>query len=110
MTLFFCVVGEKFDGNNFAAEAVEKGAVCVFTERLDLQLSVPVIPVASVRQSLAIASNFIFDYPSQHLRVLGLTGTNGKTTTTHLVEHVLNKLGKRTGLIGTLGARWPKGK
>jgi UDP-N-acetylmuramoyl-L-alanyl-D-glutamate--2,6-diaminopimelate ligase len=104
---FFCVVGEKFDGNDFAADAVNKGAVCVFTERLDLQLPVPVIPVVSVRQSLAIASNFIFDCPSQHLRVLGLTGTNGKTTTTHLIEYVLNKLGKRAGLIGTLGARWP---
>ena len=105
---FFCVVGETLDGNNFAQEAVQKGAVCVFSERTDLELSVPLISVANVRQSLAIAANFIFDYPSQHLRVLGLTGTNGKTTTTHLVEYVLNKLGKKVGLIGTLGARWPE--
>jgi len=105
---FFCVVGEKLDGNNYAVEAVKKGAVCVFSERLDLQLAVPVISVSSVRNALAIASNFIFDCPSERLRVLGVTGTNGKTTTTHLVEHILNKSGKKAGLIGTLGARWPK--
>ncbi len=104
---FFCVVGEKLDGNNFAADAVKKGAVCVFSERLDLELPVPVISVSDVRKSLAAASNFIFGYPSRQLRVLGVTGTNGKTTTTHLVEHVFNTLGKPAGLIGTLGARWP---
>ena len=103
---FFCVVGEKLDGNDYANEAVQKGAVCVFTERLDLSLNVPVIVVADLRKSLAIASNFVFDYPSKHLRVLGVTGTNGKTTTTYLVEHVLNRSGKRAGVIGTLGARW----
>ncbi len=105
---FFCVVGEKFDGNDFAAQAVQNGAVCVFSERLDLQLSVPVIVVANLRQSLAIASNFIFDCPSKSLRVLGVTGTNGKTTTTHIVEHILNQSGRKAGLIGTLGARWPQ--
>ncbi len=106
--VFFCVVGEKFDGNDFASEAVKKGAVCVFTERVNLELPIPVVPVVSVRKALAVASNLIYDCPSQKLRVLGVTGTNGKTTTTHLVEYVLNKWGKRTGLIGTLGARWPK--
>ena len=92
---FFCVVGEKLDGNDYALDAVKKGAVCVFSERLDLQLPVPVISVVSVRNALAIASNFIFDCPSERLRVLGVTGTNGKTTTTYLVEHILNKSGKR---------------
>lgn len=105
---FFCIAGEKMDGNDFALEAVNNGAVCVFTEKTELQLAVPVICVANARQSMAIASNFFFDYPSRRLRVLGLTGTNGKTTTTHLVEHILNSLGKKIGLIGTLGARWPK--
>lgn len=105
---FFCIVGEKLDGHDFVEQAVNKGASCVFSERLDLQLSVPVIPVADVRQAMAIAANFIYDYPSSHLRVLGVTGTNGKTTTTYLVEHVLKSTGHRTGLIGTLGARWPE--
>lgn len=94
------------DGNNFAKEAAEKGAACIFSERLDLNLPVPIIPVADARLSMSIAANYVFDCPSNRLRVLGVTGTNGKTTTTYLVEHILKTAGKRCGVIGTLGARW----
>ena len=105
---FFCIVGEKFDGHDFIEQAIKNGAACVFSERLDLQAQVPIIRVANVRKALAAASNLIYDYPSTHLRVLGVTGTNGKTTTTYLVEHVFKSTGHRIGLIGTLGARWPE--
>ncbi len=59
-----------------------------------------------VRLALAKASDYFFDRPSTKLRLIGVTGTNGKTTTTHMVEHLLERAGKRVGLIGTLGARW----
>ena len=106
------------DGNKFAKEAAQKGAACIFTERLDLDLggqmesgsitSTPtIIPVAQARLAMASTANYIFDCPSNNLRVLGVTGTNGKTTTTYLVEHVLKAAGKRCGVIGTLGAHWP---
>jgi UDP-N-acetylmuramyl-tripeptide synthetase len=64
------------------------------------------VTVADVRQALAQIADYYYDHPSRSLRLLGVTGTNGKTTTTHLVEHILERAGKRAGLIGTLGARW----
>lgn len=104
---FFCIEGEKQDGNQFVGDAVAQGAACIFTQRSDVKAqSVPVIHVADVRSALAQAANYLFDTPSKRLRLLGVTGTNGKTTTTHLIERMLEFAGKKVGLIGTLGSRW----
>jgi UDP-N-acetylmuramyl-tripeptide synthetase len=104
--LFFAIDGEHHHGDDFAQMAANKGALCVFTQNPDLSCSVPVISLSDVRLALSMAANYYFDTPSGKLRLLGVTGTNGKTTTTHLVEHILLRAGHSVGLIGTLGARW----
>lgn len=105
---FFCVEGQNKDGNLFINDAVASGAVCIVSEKPDTSLAhpIPYIEVPDVRLALAAASNYFFDQPTRSLRLLGVTGTNGKTTVTHLVEHVLLESGHQAGLIGTLGARW----
>ena len=105
---FFSVRGLNLDGDKFAADAITKGAVCIFSENPELKLSVPVIVVEDMQLALSLSADFFFDHPSKKLRVLGVTGTNGKTTITYLVQHILGKAGHSAGLIGTLGARWYK--
>ncbi|HEY9717125.1 MAG TPA: UDP-N-acetylmuramoyl-L-alanyl-D-glutamate--2,6-diaminopimelate ligase [Trichormus sp.] len=106
---FFCIPGQKSDGNQFIADAEKAGASCIFTETPPAtanDLGIVIVTVSDVRLALAAVADYFFDHPSRQLRLLGVTGTNGKTTTTHLVEHILDRAGKRVGLIGTLGARW----
>lgn len=104
---FFSIEGQKQDGNTFINHAIEKGATVVFSEKRSGPYSVPVVIVPDARAALAAFACAFYDNPSKKLRVLGVTGTNGKTTTTHLLEHIFNHAGKKTGLIGTLGARLP---
>lgn len=104
---FVCIPGQQVDGHQFVDEAIRNGASCVFSEIPQQGLPVPVFQVGDTRQALALLADHFYDHPSYRLRLLGVTGTNGKTTTTHLIEHTLNHAGKSTGLIGTLGARWP---
>ncbi|HEY9775136.1 MAG TPA: UDP-N-acetylmuramoyl-L-alanyl-D-glutamate--2,6-diaminopimelate ligase [Planktothrix sp.] len=106
--IFFCVPGQKTDGNEFIDDAVKAGAVCIVSERaLERQWpNVVFVTVKDVRLALARLADFFYDHPSRLVRLIGVTGTNGKTTTTHLVEHILQRSGHRVGLIGTLGARW----
>ncbi|HEY9867957.1 MAG TPA: UDP-N-acetylmuramoyl-L-alanyl-D-glutamate--2,6-diaminopimelate ligase [Candidatus Obscuribacterales bacterium] len=104
---FVCIAGQQVDGNQFIEEAIRNGAACVFSEMPHKGLPVPVFQVGDTRLSLALLADHFYNHPSHRLRLLGVTGTNGKTTTTHLIEHTLNHAGKKTGLIGTLGARWP---
>ncbi len=104
---FVCIPGEHHDGHEFIQQALKKGAACIFSERQSARLPVPVIVVPDTRLALALLADHLFDYPSQKLRGVGVTGTNGKTTVTHLVEHILNGTGYKAGLVGTLGSRWP---
>ena len=100
-TLFFCVRGQRADGHDFAASAVEHGAAALVVERR-LELPVPQVIVADARAAMApIAVRFWGD-PTATLRVAGITGTNGKTTTAFLIRHVLEARGIRTGLLGTV--------
>jgi UDP-N-acetylmuramoyl-L-alanyl-D-glutamate--2,6-diaminopimelate ligase len=100
-TLFFCVPGFKSDGHDFAPDAVERGAVALVCER-PLGLGVPEVVVGDVRAAMGpIAARFQGD-PTATLRVVGITGTNGKTTTAFLVRDVLEEAGVRTGLLGTV--------
>jgi UDP-N-acetylmuramoyl-L-alanyl-D-glutamate--2,6-diaminopimelate ligase len=100
-TLFFCVPGFKADGHDFAPDAVERGAVALVCER-PLGLGVPEVVVDDVRAAMGpVAARFHGD-PTAELRVVGITGTNGKTTTAFLVRDLLEAAGVRTGLLGTV--------
>jgi UDP-N-acetylmuramoyl-L-alanyl-D-glutamate--2,6-diaminopimelate ligase len=100
-TLFFCVPGEKVDGHEFAVGAVEAGAVAVVVER-ELELDVAQLVVADARAAMApLAARFWGD-PTSELRVVGVTGTNGKTTTAFLIREILETAGIQTGLLGTV--------
>ncbi len=100
-TLFFCVVGEKRDGHDFAEEVVEAGAVALVVER-ELEVGVPQIVVPSARAAMAPAAATFFGDPTAELRVVAVTGTNGKTTTAFLTREILESAGVRCGLLGTV--------
>jgi UDP-N-acetylmuramoyl-L-alanyl-D-glutamate--2,6-diaminopimelate ligase len=98
--LFICIKGASFDGHNVAKEMLAKGASAVVTEH-DLGLENQII-VASTRDAYSpICANF-FSNPAEKLKLIGLTGTNGKTTTTFLIKQILENVGKKVGLIGTV--------
>jgi UDP-N-acetylmuramoyl-L-alanyl-D-glutamate--2,6-diaminopimelate ligase len=100
-TLFFCVPGEKVDGHDFAARVVAAGAAALVVER-ELEVEAPQVVVADARAAMApIAARFYAD-PTAQLRVVGVTGTNGKTTTAFLVREILAAAGIATGLLGTV--------
>jgi UDP-N-acetylmuramoyl-L-alanyl-D-glutamate--2,6-diaminopimelate ligase len=100
-TLFFCVPGEKVDGHEFAPKAVAAGAVGLVVER-ELGVDVAQVVVADARGAMApLAARFWGD-PTEDLRVVGVTGTNGKTTTAFLVREILEAAGVRCGLLGTV--------
>jgi UDP-N-acetylmuramoyl-L-alanyl-D-glutamate--2,6-diaminopimelate ligase len=103
-TLFFCVRGARADGHDFAGEAVANGAVALVVEQ-PLDLVVPQVVVADSRAAMAPAADAFFDRPTHALDVVGVTGTNGKTTTTFLVYAILAAAGLRPGLSGTIEAR-----
>jgi UDP-N-acetylmuramoyl-L-alanyl-D-glutamate--2,6-diaminopimelate ligase len=102
-TLFFCVSGFRADGHDFAAQAVERGAGALVVER-PLGLGVPELLVGSARASMAPLASRFYGEPSQELRVIGITGTNGKTTTAYLVQALMAASGEQCGLLGTVKA------
>jgi UDP-N-acetylmuramoyl-L-alanyl-D-glutamate--2,6-diaminopimelate ligase len=100
-TLFFCVPGFTRDGHDFAPDAIARGASALVVER-PLGLGVPEVRVPSVREAMApIAARFHGD-PTARLRVVGITGTNGKTTSAFLTRELLEAAGRRTALLGTV--------
>lgn len=103
--LFCCVPGARHDGHDHAAAAVSAGAVALLVER-PLGLGVPELLVPSVRAAMGPLAAELAGRPSEHLSVVGVTGTNGKTTTVHLLGAILETAGQSCGVIGTLtGAR-----
>jgi UDP-N-acetylmuramoyl-L-alanyl-D-glutamate--2,6-diaminopimelate ligase len=100
-TLFFCVPGFTRDGHDFAPDAVARGAAALVVER-PLGLGVPEVRVEDVRAAMAPAAARLAGDPTARLRVVGVTGTNGKTTTCFLVRDLLEAAGIRTGLLGTV--------
>ena len=101
---FFCIPGFRHDGHDFAADAVRRGAVAVVVTR-PVAVGVPQAVVADGRYALALASARFYGRPSAELEVVGITGTNGKTTTAYLVDSILRAAGRVTGLIGTVETR-----
>ena len=104
-SIFCCVPGAHYDGHDFAPQAVAAGARALLCER-DLTLDAPQLVVRDVRASIGPLASKLFDDPSRSLPVVGVTGTNGKTTTVHLIAAILGATGMATEIIGTLhGAR-----
>jgi UDP-N-acetylmuramoyl-L-alanyl-D-glutamate--2,6-diaminopimelate ligase len=108
--LFCCVVGATADGHEFAASAVAAGAVGLLVQHevdpSTLPQPVPQLLVDDVRSAMAPAAAAVFGHPAQHLRTVGVTGTNGKTTVVSTIHHVLETVGREVRAIGTLtGAR-----
>ncbi|MDI6706723.1 MAG: UDP-N-acetylmuramyl-tripeptide synthetase [Bacillota bacterium] len=104
---FVAVKGEKEDGNSYIEEAIAKGAAVIFTEEdlKPLPFDVPVVKVENARLTLARLLARFYKYPSEKINVIGVTGTNGKTTTTYMIEEILRKAGFSTGLIGTVSMK-----
>ena len=104
--VFFCVPGGTADGHAFAAEAARAGAAAVVAERpLDLPERVTQVMVPSVREAMGPIAAAFFGRPAEAMTVVGVTGTNGKTTTTYLLEAVFREAGLTPGVIGTTGVR-----
>ncbi|MBR6452322.1 MAG: UDP-N-acetylmuramoyl-L-alanyl-D-glutamate--2,6-diaminopimelate ligase, partial [Lachnospiraceae bacterium] len=101
--LFVCIAGANFDGHSAAAEAAEKGAAALIVEKeVEVPEGVTVIRVDSTRCALAHAGAAYFGHPARSMKVIGVTGTKGKTTTTYLIRSILEHTGLKVGLIGTI--------
>lgn len=111
-SVFVCISGAAFDGHRFIADVAAKAAAAVVVERSVAQLEVPeealqgltVIRVKDTRYALALMSAAYFGYPAEKLKVIGITGTKGKTTTTYMIKSILDDVGYKVGLIGTIEA------
>ena len=104
--MFFCIVGTVVDGHSFAQDAIDRGATSLVAERkvyLADATDVTEVVVSDSRKAMAYASANYYDNPSRAFSLVGITGTNGKTTTTYLVEHIASVAGNRCGVIGTVG-------
>nr|WP_295971541.1 UDP-N-acetylmuramoyl-L-alanyl-D-glutamate--2,6-diaminopimelate ligase [uncultured Bacillus sp.] len=100
-SLFVCIKGYTVDGHDFAAAAEESGAAAVLAER-ELPLTIPVVVIKDTKRALPILADYFYGHPTQNLHLIGITGTNGKTTTSHLIEQLLTDEGRKAGLIGTM--------
>lgn len=103
-TLFICIDGEVVDGHQFAQVAEQNGAVAIIAEK-PVDVSIPVVLIRDTKRGMALLADCFYGSPSQKMRLIGITGTNGKTTVSHLVEQVLRDSGETTGLIGTMYMR-----
>ncbi len=103
--LFFCLPGHTVDGHDFAPQAIERGASALVTTR-ELPVAATQLIVPDTRQALAMLADFFYGRPSRNLRPIGITGTNGKTTTTYLVEQIWADAGVSAGVIGTIETRY----
>ena len=104
-SVFVCISGAVSDGHEYIEDVAAKGAAAVIVERpVDAPEGLTVIHVDDTRYALALMSAAYFDYPAKKLKVIGITGTKGKTTTTYMVKSILEGAGYKVGLIGTIEA------
>ena len=111
--MFFALHGAKADGNAYIAQAISRGAAVIASEHsrpADAPPEVEWIQVREPRKALAIVAANYYGHPAEALRLVGITGTNGKTTTTHLVDSILKATGAKTGLFGTIAYHTPHGE
>ncbi|MBD1379929.1 UDP-N-acetylmuramoyl-L-alanyl-D-glutamate--2,6-diaminopimelate ligase [Metabacillus arenae] len=100
-SLFICIKGFTVDGHHYVKQAVQKGAAAILAEEF-VEADVPVVIVKDTKRAMAVLADVFYGQPTHKLNLIGVTGTNGKTTTTHIIEHILNKAQKKNGLIGTM--------
>ncbi len=100
--IFICLTGEHTDGHKFAQQAIENGAAALLAER-PLDYKIPQIIVNDARRKIADIADRFYSRPSMGMNLIGITGTNGKTTVTHLIQKIIEENGKKCALIGTLG-------
>lgn len=98
---FFCIEGNATDGHNYVDDAIRNGAIAIVAQR-EIKADVPVARVGNTRRALSYASAHFFGDPSRHMDMVGVTGTNGKTTTTYMMKAIFDAAGSKTGLIGTI--------
>lgn len=104
-SVFVCISGAVSDGHQYILDVAKKGAAAVIVERdVEAPEHLTVIRVEDTRYALALASAAYFGYPAEQLKVIGITGTKGKTTTTYMVKSILEGVGHKVGLIGTIEA------
>ena len=101
-SIYFCIKGTKVDGHNYAEQAIQNGAVCLVVEKF-LDLPITQIRVENVRETMSFISSVFYGTYKSKMKFIGITGTNGKTTTTFLLRSILSEMGKKVGLIGTEG-------
>jgi len=100
--LFICIKGFTFDGHNFIDEAINRGAVALVVEKeVSPRQGITIIKVDDSRKALAILANKFYGFPSRKLKLIGITGTNGKTTITYMLRAIFQEAGFKTGLLGT---------
>ncbi|GIQ67962.1 UDP-N-acetylmuramoyl-L-alanyl-D-glutamate--2,6-diaminopimelate ligase [Xylanibacillus composti] len=102
--LFICITGHRTDGHAYAAQAEQQGASAIVAEK-PLQTSLPVLYVPDSRFAMALIATAFYRNPSLEMKVIGITGTNGKTTTTYILEKILRDHHFRTGLMGTIAMK-----
>ena len=104
-SVFVCISGAVSDGHRFATEVADKGAAALIVEKeVEVPGDVTVIRVEDTRYALALMSAAYFGYPANKLKIIGITGTKGKTTTTYMIRSILEEVGRKVGLIGTIEA------
>ena len=101
-SIYFCIKGLTVDGHNFASASIKNGAICLVVERY-LDLPITQILVENSRVAMSYISSVFYGTYKSKMKFIGVTGTNGKTTTTYLIREILTNLGKKVGLIGTEG-------
>lgn len=103
--LFVAIRGFTVDGHQFIEQAIQRGAAAVLVEEVQGELTVPQIVVPDTRRYSAILATLVYNHPGERISVIGVTGTNGKTTTTQLIARILETVGWKVGVIGTIGIR-----
>ena len=101
-SLFICVNGESVDSHTRVLEAEKNGAIAIVAERI-VPTSLPIVLVKDTRKALGRLASAFYGEPSKRLKIIGITGTNGKTTTSYILASILEAAGKKVGVIGTLG-------
>lgn len=103
-SLFICVKGKNIDRHDFAYKAVQSGAIALVVQHEveNIPSSVTIIKVSNSQSAMAVIASEFFSHPSEKLKLIGITGTNGKTSTSYFISEILESLGKNTGIIGTI--------
>ncbi len=102
-TLFVCICGTRVDGNKFIPQAINAGACAILTEKdVEVPENITVIKVPEVHKAIEKVVPHFYDYPGKKMRMIGVTGTNGKTSSTYMLRDILRKAGYKVGVIGTI--------